>query len=142
MDTMTWLSEAHVAKQVLDSNQFYSNIYANRGIVNLYVFADLTSAGVKVYNTYQGTAEVLFEEQKDINDYLRLKQGIVYQSKLAYGVDIRQLFSSFSTTIADYHMDKFYNNQNNGQLNVTQKSLEFVAVLNTGDLLSPTSSLT
>ena len=132
MDSMTWLNEVHIANQVVDSNQYYSNIYGNRGIVNLWIFGDLTDAGVKVYNTYQGTGEVLFEEQKDLNDYLRLKQGVVYQSKLAYGVDIKNLFSSFSTTVTDYHMDKYYrNNVSGGQLNITSKEIKFEPVLNT-----------
>ena len=107
-DDLTWLNELHVTDQVISSNNNYNNFYGNTGIANYWVFTDLVDAGVKVYTTKQGSAEILFENQKITNDYTRLKNGILYQSKLALGEDIRQLYADFSTNPDDYLLQNSY----------------------------------
>jgi len=104
MDQMSWLSEVHIANQVIYSNNNYNNFFGNTGISNYWVFGDLTDAGVSVYTTYQGTKEILFEEQKVTNDYTRLKNGPVYQSKLATNKKISLLYETFSTDPDEYHL--------------------------------------
>ena len=108
LESMTWLSEIHIENQVVYSNDNYNNFFGNTGIANYSVFIELTDAGVSVYNTYQGSSEVLFEEEKAINDYTRLKNGVLYQSQLFEGEDITNLYNSFSTSADDYLLATTY----------------------------------
>ena len=120
MENMTWLNEVYVYNQVVESNANYNSFYGNTGISNYQAFADLTDAGVKVYNTRQGTGEILFEKQKEINDYIRLKYGIIYQSLLKEGISITNMYESFSTIPSDYNLETKY-----GNTSVTNQSLSF-----------------
>lgn len=108
LDSMTWLDEVHIENQTISTNDNYNNFYGNTGIANYWIFTDLTDAGVKVYTTYQGNARVLFEEQKVTNDYTRIKNGLLYQSQLADGEDIRNLYQDFSTNPDDYLLQTSY----------------------------------
>lgn len=109
LDQMTWLSEVYIANQQVSSDSSLSTFYGSTGITNYWVFSDLSSYGVSLYNTKAGSGDALFSEQKTINDYTRLKNGIVYQSQLKQGVDITKLYSSFSTTATDYLLAQSYN---------------------------------
>lgn len=111
LDTMTWLSEVNVVGNYYnnDSTDYFNNFYGSEGICNFTTYGDLIDAGVKVYVKRQGSGLTVFEAEATVNDYMRLRNAIVYQSKVAYGVDIANLYSSFSTNYLDYHFEKFYN---------------------------------
>ena len=126
LESMNWLSEVHVVNQQIYSNQNYNNFFGNTGIVNYQVFNDLTDSGVKVYNTKQGEADVLFERDKSINDYIRIKNGIVYQSILKNGINIENLYHDFSTNPDDYLLASSYSYVGgSGSMSVSDKSIEF-----------------
>ncbi len=130
LDQMTWLNEVYIANQKVSSDTSLSTFYGSTGITNYWVFSDLSSFGVSLYNTKAGSGDALFSEQKTINDYTRLKNGIVYQSQLKTGVDITSLYSSFSTTTTDYLLARSYNSTT-----VTNAKLEwsFIEYLLTTD---------
>ncbi|MBQ9449457.1 MAG: hypothetical protein IJU60_06265 [Acholeplasmatales bacterium] len=109
LENMTWLNEVHIVNQVIYSEKSYNNFYGNTGIVNYQVFSDLTDAGVRVYTTTQGTSEILFENEKSVNDYTRIKNGIVYQSILKTGIELSNVYADFTTNPDDYHLDASYN---------------------------------
>ena len=126
LDQMTWLTEVHIANQQVSSNTSLATFYGSTGITNYWVFGDLTSAGVSVYNTYQGTGEVLFEESTTTNDYTRLNNGVVYQGQLKEGKDISSLYSSFSTTPDDYLLAKYYNSNKVTKQKITWSYVEYL----------------
>ena len=111
LDEMTCLSEVNVVGNYYnnDSTDYFNNFYGSEGICNFTTYGDLIDAGVKVYVKRQGSGLTVFEAEATVNDYMRLRNAIVYQSKAAYGVDIANLYSSFSTNYLDYHFEKFYN---------------------------------
>ena len=125
LDSMNWLSEVHIENQTVDSNSTLSIFYGSNGLTNYSVFGDLTLSGVSVYNTTSGTGEVLFEESKTINDYTRLKNGVLYQSQLKNGVAISNLYSSFSTTASDYLLAQSYNSYTVYNASITWSFVEY-----------------
>lgn len=124
LDQMTWLNEVYIANQQVSNNTNYANFYGNTGISNYYVFADLTDNGVKVYNTTQGSGYILFQNQKNTNDYTRLRYGLIYQSSLANGEDITSLYETFSTNPDDYMLYTTYTN-GNVSINKSSRTLTF-----------------
>ncbi len=133
LDTMTWLSEVNVVGNYYqnDSTQYFNNFYGSEGICNFTTYGDLIDAGVKVIVKKQGSGYTLFEAETTVNDYMRLKNSIVYQSKVAYGVDIANLYSSFSKNYLDYHFEKFYGDNDELRVIDDSQNLDFAAVLNT-----------
>ncbi len=119
LDTMTWLSEVNVVGNYYndDATNYFNNFYGSEGICNFTTYGDLIDAGVKVYVKRQGSGLTVFEAEASVNDYMRLRNAIVYQSKLAYGVDISVLYASFpqdddsgnTSAYLEYHFEKFYN---------------------------------
>ena len=138
LDELTWLGEVHIENQQTDSDTTLSIFYGSNGLTNYWVFGDLTLSGVSVYNTYQGSGEVLFEESKTINDYTRLKNGILYQSQLKSGVNISTLYSDFSTTASDYLLAKSYNSYSVSNATLTWSFVEYEKTTDTSIDLTKT----
>lgn len=77
--------------------------YGSVGLMSFPIYQSLTDSGVVVeYNDSPIASD-------SVNDYTKLKYGIVYQSKLQTGMDISTLYRSFSTSPSDYQLASSYN---------------------------------
>ncbi len=81
----------------LDTSTIDGLFYGSEGLVNMEYFAELTEAGVAVYNTRSDSAEILYTKQSGINDYKSL-QSIAYQKKLKGNTSIVTCFMPFVTS--------------------------------------------
>ena len=121
-----WLNNIMTLEQVFVYDNvtinFESVFYGSEGLVNLQVFKDLTDRGVLVYNKKNGDNILLYEENNDVNDYVRLS-SIEYQRKLKVGLDIRELYSNLSTVPSDYALSSSYTYSNSQGTSQTVNSV-------------------
>ena len=83
-------------KVYLYNNNQTDKYLGSKGICNYQAFADLMRNGCAVYNDISNNVPVLYAESNSLDDYRRLKE-ISYQDKLKDGLDIRDLYESYST---------------------------------------------